>query len=86
MFLCRFARYFNRGAASDWCNVVQMAKQENPGPVHKPESSLRLSVTLSSELHSSLERIAKRKKVSLAWVVREAAEKYVADETPLFRS
>jgi predicted transcriptional regulator len=45
-----------------------------------------LSVTLSSELHSSLERIAKRKKVSLAWVVREAAEKYVADETPLFRS
>jgi predicted transcriptional regulator len=55
-------------------------------PVHKPESSLRLSVSLSSELHASLERIAKRKKVSLAWVVREAAEKYVADETPLFRS
>lgn len=51
----------------------------------KREQSPRLSVTLPSETYASLERIAKRKKVSLAWVVRDAAEKYVSDELPLFR-
>ena len=28
--------------------------------------------------------IAKEKKVSLAWVVREAADKYIAEKWPLF--
>ena len=32
----------------------------------------------------AVESIAREKKVSLAWVVREAAEKYVADRWPLF--
>jgi len=32
------------------------------------------------ETYASLERIAKKKKVSLAWVVRDATEKYVSDE------
>ncbi len=48
------------------------------------EPSPRTSVTFSHEIYASLERIAKKKKVSIAWVVREAAEKYVADELPLF--
>lgn len=43
----------------------------------------RLSVSLSPELHQELERIARDKKVSLAWVMREAAEKYVASQWPL---
>jgi len=43
----------------------------------------RMSVSLPSALHSELERIARDKKVSLAWVMREAAEKYVADQWPL---
>jgi hypothetical protein len=30
-----------------------------------------------------LERLAEAKKVSLAWVVREAAERYVADQSSL---
>jgi hypothetical protein len=30
-----------------------------------------------------LERIARDKKVSVAWVVREASEKYVDDQWPL---
>jgi hypothetical protein len=29
-----------------------------------------------------LEELAKQKKVSLAWVVRDATEKYVADQKP----
>jgi hypothetical protein len=36
-------------------------------------------------LYRTLEDIARRKKVSLAWVVRDAAEKYVAEQWPLFR-
>jgi len=40
---------------------------------------------LSEEIYSSLERIARTKKVSMAWVIREAAEKYIGDEAPLFR-
>lgn len=53
--------------------------------VPKSERSPRLSVTIPSETYDSLERIARKKKVSLAWVVRDAAEKYVSDELPLFR-
>jgi predicted DNA-binding protein len=41
-------------------------------------------VTFPPELYQNLEDLAKRKKVSLAWVIREAAEKYVADQWPLF--
>ncbi len=44
----------------------------------------RASVSFPPELYRTLEQIAKQKKVSLAWVVREAAEKYVADKWPLF--
>lgn len=44
----------------------------------------RISVTLPPEIHQTLEKIAREKKVSLAWVVRDAAEKYIADRWPLF--
>jgi len=43
----------------------------------------RASVTFPPDLYQTLEAIAKSKKVSVAWVVREAAEKYVADQWPL---
>jgi len=44
---------------------------------------VRASVSLPRGLHAELERIARDKKVSLAWVIRDAAEKYVADQWPL---
>lgn len=47
-------------------------------------STVRATISFPSELYEILEGIAKEKKVSLAWVVREAAEKYVADKWPLF--
>ena len=40
----------------------------------------RASVTFPPKLYRSLENLAKEKKVSLAWVVREAAEMYVAGQ------
>jgi predicted DNA-binding protein len=44
---------------------------------------VRASISFPSEVYETLEIIAKEKKVSLAWVVREAAEKYIADKWPL---
>lgn len=51
---------------------------------HAPKpAALRASVSFPPDLYQTLDEIAKQKKVSLAWVVREAAEKYVADQWPL---
>ncbi len=50
----------------------------------KPEpAALRASVSFPPDLYRTLEQIAKQKKVSIAWVIRDAAEKYVADKWPL---
>ena len=46
-------------------------------------STPRASVSFPPELYQTLEAIAKQKKVSIAWVVREAAEKYVEGQWPL---
>ncbi len=46
-------------------------------------SASRASVSFPPELYRTLEEIAKQKKVSVAWVVRDAAEKYVAARWPL---
>jgi hypothetical protein len=40
-------------------------------------------VSFPAEVYAELERIAAAKKVSLAWVVREAAERYVVEQWPL---
>lgn len=57
----------------------------------KPESAgerdsgtVRLSISLSAEQHAFLERVAKRQRVSLAWVIRDAVLRYMDAETPLF--
>lgn len=55
-------------------------KPETPPKVDK---SPRQSVTFTPEIYAALEQLSKEKKVSIAWVVREAAERYVAEETPL---
>ena len=46
----------------------------------------RASVTFPADIYVELERIAVEKKVSVAWVVRDAVEKYVEGQYPLFRS
>lgn len=47
-------------------------------------SSVRATISFPPDLYQTLEEIAGQKKVSLAWVVREAAEQYIADKWPLF--
>jgi len=46
--------------------------------------SIRASISFPTDIYKSLEEVANQKKVSLAWVVREAVEKYLADKWPLF--
>ena len=42
--------------------------------------AVRASISFPPSLYETLEKIAKQKKVSLAWVVRVAAEKYAVSE------
>ena len=49
----------------------------------KESKTVRASISFPAHIYHDLELIAEGKKVSLAWVVREAAEKYVADQWPL---
>ena len=51
----------------------------------KPDRSVRASVSFPVELYRTLEDLAKKKKVSIAWVVREAVEQYIGHKWPLFR-
>ena len=48
--------------------------------------TLRASVGFPSALYAALEVLAKEKKVSVAWIVRDAAEQYVASRWPLLGS
>ena len=43
----------------------------------------RASVSFPIDLYETLEEIAKEKKVSVAWIVRDAAERYVNEQWPL---
>lgn len=60
-----------------------MKQSKKEGDEMDSQSKVRASISLPQELHAELERIAREKKVSLAWVIRDAAEKYVADQWPL---
>jgi metal-responsive CopG/Arc/MetJ family transcriptional regulator len=62
-----------------------MATKKHGSTEIKNSSVTRASVTFPPDLYKTLEDIAKQKKVSVAWVVRDAAEKYVADQWPLFK-
>ena len=51
-------------------------------PSCKPRPT-RASASLPPEIYSILQAIAKQKKVSVAWVIRDAAERYIAEQWPL---
>ena len=49
----------------------------------KPKTT-RTTVTIPNDNYQELERLADRKKVSVAWVIREAVEVYLSQQSPLF--
>jgi hypothetical protein len=65
-------------------NVTRGAKRkEKPKPTEG--SSVRATISFPSDIYQTLEEVAAQKKVSLAWVVREAAEQYIEEKWPLFK-
>jgi hypothetical protein len=48
-------------------------------------AAVRASISFPADVYETLGRIAEKKKVSLAWVVREAAEKYNCGQRPFVR-
>lgn len=46
-------------------------------------SSVRASISFPPDLYRLLEELAISKKISVAWIVRDAAEKYVAIQQSL---
>jgi len=48
---------------------------------NQPKEIVRASISFNSEDYEELERLAAEKKVSLAWVVREAVSHYIKDDT-----
>lgn len=42
--------------------------------------SIRTSVTISKSEYRELEKLASEKRVSIAWVVRDAVEKYLVSQ------
>lgn len=51
--------------------------------VVKPRTaaSVRASISFPPNIYAELEKLARQKKVSLAWVVRDAVERYVVEQT-----
>lgn len=52
---------------------------------HRVTQTVRASISFSASDYADLESIAAAKRVSVAWVVRDAVEQYLAHQTPLFR-
>ncbi len=72
------------GAIMDSHNLVSRSGLKRKAHRTKTRRSPRTSVTFPPEIYKVLEDLARKKKVSVAWVVRDAAEKYIADQWPLF--
>jgi metal-responsive CopG/Arc/MetJ family transcriptional regulator len=57
-----------------------MRSQRRTPAVEEFSTSTRASVTFPANLYEALDEIARRKRVSIAWVVRDAVERYVSQE------
>lgn len=67
--------------------AARMRQKPSQGKSVKAQSkaAVRASISFPPDLYESLEEIARQKKVSLAWVVRDASENYVADKRLLLK-
>jgi predicted DNA-binding protein len=62
-----------------------LKKATESEPKTEARAAVRATISFPGELYETLGVIAKQNKVSLAWVVREAAEQYVGEKWPLFK-
>jgi metal-responsive CopG/Arc/MetJ family transcriptional regulator len=64
-----------------WCKVVHLENSPMAQRRIGHEKSVRASVSFSDSQYEELQRIADEKRVSLAWIVRDAIERYICDDT-----
>src|SRR5258708_13744190 len=83
----RFAGMVNCGAilSSKETYPVKKGVRRKEKSASAGATSVRATISFPSDLYNTLEEIARKKKVSLAWVVRDAAEQYLAEKWPLFK-
>ncbi len=58
------------------------SRQVGRPPVANP-LEVRATVSLRRDVYETIEALARQKKVSAAWILREAADRYLADQWPL---
>ena len=63
---------------------MKSGKSDEISGTTQSAGTVRATISFPLELYANLEEIARQKKVSLAWVVRDAAERYVKEKWPLF--
>jgi predicted DNA-binding protein len=56
---------------------MKAKKRERKKMKGQSTAQVRATISFPPDVYEALETISKEKKVSLAWVVREAAEKYI---------
>ena len=60
-----------------------MRKKPSPRTTTGQQASgTRITVTIPPQDYAAVRSMAKKKKVSAAWIVRDAVEKYIQRETP----
>lgn len=63
---------------------VRARKGDGQKKMKSPSTAqVRATISFPPDVYETLEIIAREKKVSLAWVVRDAAERYIGDKWPL---
>lgn len=64
---------------------ARMADDNAKQQTQQEKRPTRITVTLPPENYELLVRMAKTKKVSASWVVRDAVEKYLTADVPLLK-
>ena len=71
------------GAINIWQRNVTMANRRIRSYTAPAERTIRASVSFPEDQYLELERIADQQRVSLAWVVREAVQTYLVNQSPI---
>lgn len=67
--------------------MVKSGEKMEKTDIHSVSSNtVRATISFPANHYEQLERMASERKVSLAWMVRDAVDKYLRDQWPLLDS
>lgn len=61
-----------------------MIEKEKDQKKESRRAQVRATISFPSDVYANLNIIAREKKVSFAWVIRDAADMYIAERRPHF--